>query len=104
VGTDSVAVVISGSVDTTTAGTYTIKYNATDSAGNKAAEVTRTVIIGDGVQAPSPSGKAGDEVDASGNSQSEVGSSTDSTTTDTSTQTTTTDTQAAPADSTPAAQ
>ena len=41
----SVAVVISGSVDTTTAGTYTIHYNATDVAGNHAKEVTRTVNV-----------------------------------------------------------
>ncbi|HRY62895.1 MAG TPA: DUF5011 domain-containing protein, partial [Candidatus Paceibacterota bacterium] len=32
-------------VDTTAPATFTIKYNATDSAGNKAVEVTRTVIV-----------------------------------------------------------
>ncbi len=41
----SVAVVISGTVDTTTAGTYTIHYNATDTAGNHAVEVLRTVNV-----------------------------------------------------------
>ena len=51
---NAVAVVITGSVDTTTAGTYTIDYNATDSAGNKAVEVTRTVIVASAVT-PSPS-------------------------------------------------
>ena len=42
----SVAVIISGSVDTTTAGTYTIHYNATDTAGNKEVEVIRTITVG----------------------------------------------------------
>ncbi len=46
----SVAVIISGTVDTNTAGTYTIHYNATDTAGNHAIEVTRTV----NVNAPAP--------------------------------------------------
>lgn len=32
-------------VDTTTAGTYTITYNATDTAGNQATPVTRTVVV-----------------------------------------------------------
>lgn len=34
-------------VDTNTVGTYTLKYNATDSAGNNATEVTRTIIVTD---------------------------------------------------------
>ena len=34
------------SIDTMTAGTYTVLYNAVDNDGNKAAEVTRTVIVG----------------------------------------------------------
>lgn len=37
-----------GSVDTTTAGSYIIAYNATDAAGNAADEVTRTVTVIDG--------------------------------------------------------
>ncbi|MCC6323338.1 DUF5011 domain-containing protein, partial [Candidatus Nomurabacteria bacterium] len=41
----SVTVVVSGSVDTSTAGTYIIHYNATDLAGNSATEVTRTIIV-----------------------------------------------------------
>jgi hypothetical protein len=41
-------------VDTTAPATYTIKYNATDSAGNKAIEVTRTVIVGGGEPEPAP--------------------------------------------------
>ena len=40
-----VAVIESGAVDTATAGTYTITYDATDAAGNHAAEVTRTVNV-----------------------------------------------------------
>ncbi len=36
---------ISGSVDTSTAGTYTISYNVSDAAGNAATEVQRTVIV-----------------------------------------------------------
>jgi len=39
------SIVITGTVDTTVAGTYTIYYNVSDVAGNEAAEVTRTVII-----------------------------------------------------------
>lgn len=40
----AVTVNITGSVDTATAGTYTITYTATDSSGNTA-QVTRTVIV-----------------------------------------------------------
>ncbi|MDA9359514.1 BspA family leucine-rich repeat surface protein, partial [Flavobacteriaceae bacterium] len=36
---------ISGSVDTSTAGTYTISYNVSDAAGNAATVVQRTVIV-----------------------------------------------------------
>ena len=36
---------ISGSVDTSTAGTYTISYNVSDTAGNAATEAQRTVIV-----------------------------------------------------------
>ncbi|MCF6208693.1 MAG: DUF5011 domain-containing protein, partial [Ghiorsea sp.] len=32
-------------IDTKIAGTYTVTYNATDAAGNKAEEVTRTVVV-----------------------------------------------------------
>ena len=45
----SVAVIISGSVDTATAGSYSITYNATDTAGNQATEVTRTVVVAEEV-------------------------------------------------------
>ena len=38
-------VVTSGLVDTSTAGTYTIAYDVSDTAGNKAAQVARTVIV-----------------------------------------------------------
>jgi hypothetical protein len=43
--TDSI--VITGSVDTTEAGTYTLIYSVTDSEGNEATTVTRTVIVSD---------------------------------------------------------
>ena len=36
---------ISGSVNTSTAGTYTLSYNVSDAAGNAATEVQRTVIV-----------------------------------------------------------
>jgi len=42
---EAINVVVTGTVDTATAGTYTINYNATDSAGNKATELTRTVTV-----------------------------------------------------------
>jgi hypothetical protein len=41
----SVAVVVSGSVDTATPGTYTISYDASDAANNHAVTVTRTVYV-----------------------------------------------------------
>ena len=40
-------IVITGSVDTSNLGTYTRRYNVTDSAGNAATEVTRTIIVSD---------------------------------------------------------
>lgn len=39
------AIVISGSVNTSVAGTYTINYDVADSIGNRAARVSRTVIV-----------------------------------------------------------
>jgi len=39
------SIVTSGTVDKSKAGTYTIKYNVSDEAGNTAAEVTRTVKV-----------------------------------------------------------
>jgi len=50
----SVLVNQTGSVDASTAGTYTIAYNAVDSAGNAAAEVTRTVTVIEGMRIPVP--------------------------------------------------
>ncbi|MDD4902683.1 MAG: DUF5011 domain-containing protein, partial [Patescibacteria group bacterium] len=48
--------VISGTVDTNTAGTYIIKYDCSDAAGNEADQIIRTVIVKE-YQAPaSPSG------------------------------------------------
>lgn len=41
----SINVTTTGSVDTTTAGTYILTYNATDAAGNVADTLTRTVIV-----------------------------------------------------------
>ena len=40
------AIVTSGNVNTSTIGTYTITYNVSDSTGNQAVQVTRTVIVG----------------------------------------------------------
>ncbi|GHU07903.1 hypothetical protein FACS189431_3220 [Alphaproteobacteria bacterium] len=40
-----VAVVVSGTVDLSAAGTYTLTYDATDAAGNPAISVTRTIIV-----------------------------------------------------------
>ncbi|MCK5460321.1 DUF5011 domain-containing protein, partial [Candidatus Parcubacteria bacterium] len=50
-GDITAAIVIVNPVDTTTAGTYIITYNVSDSAGNSADEITRTVIIN---EAPIP--------------------------------------------------
>ena len=44
-GQTSFNVKISGSVPISTAGTYTLNYNTTDSAGNTASTVTRTVVV-----------------------------------------------------------
>lgn len=52
-------VTVSGTVDTSTIGTYTLNYNATDTAGNVATVVTRTV----NVVAPSSSGGGGGSLD-----------------------------------------
>jgi hypothetical protein len=41
----NMTVIVGGSVDTLTAGTYTLTYDASDVAGNKATQVTRTVIV-----------------------------------------------------------
>ncbi|MCK5846299.1 MAG: DUF5011 domain-containing protein [Bacteroidales bacterium] len=38
-------VIVTGTVDTTTIGTYIIKYNVKDEAGNSAVEVIKTVVI-----------------------------------------------------------
>lgn len=48
----SSSIVIAGVVDTATVGTYTLTYNVTDSLGNVATEVTRTVNV---IAAPSSS-------------------------------------------------
>jgi hypothetical protein len=44
-----IVVINSGAVNTTVVGSYTVTYNATDSAGNIASEVTRTVNV---IEAP----------------------------------------------------
>lgn len=41
------SIIRSGSVDTSTAGNYVLRYNVSDSAGNAALLVTRTVIVSD---------------------------------------------------------
>jgi len=45
----TVTVTVSGAVDSATAGAYTLTYNASDSAGNAAIVVTRTVTVADTV-------------------------------------------------------
>ncbi len=45
------SIVVTGSVDTNTAGTYTLSYNVSDAAGNNATTVTRDVIVAD-ISAP----------------------------------------------------
>lgn len=55
----SVSVVISGdTVDTSTAGTYTVRYNASDTSLNAATEVTRTVTVSE-APAPTPRRRSG---------------------------------------------
>ena len=39
-------IVVSGAVDTSTLGTYTLKYDVSDAAGNAAESVSRTVVVG----------------------------------------------------------
>jgi len=43
----NIPVIVTNSVDTTTVGTYTVTYDATDSSGNAAAQVTRIVNVVD---------------------------------------------------------
>jgi surface protein len=43
----TVTVTVTGSVDTSAVGDYTLRYNASDAAGNTATEVTRTVHVTD---------------------------------------------------------
>ncbi|MBP6911775.1 MAG: DUF5011 domain-containing protein [Candidatus Pacebacteria bacterium] len=50
----TVTMVTSGTVDMTTVGTYTIRYNATDASGNRATEVTRTVTVNAVTTEPTP--------------------------------------------------
>jgi hypothetical protein len=56
----SVAVTVSGSVDTSTAGTYTLTYTAKDTANNAAAAVTRTITVVEPANIP-PTADAGDD-------------------------------------------
>lgn len=46
-GNISSSIMVSGSVSAGTPGTYTLRYNVSDAAGNAAAEVTRTVQVAD---------------------------------------------------------
>lgn len=43
-------IVITGTVNTNVAGTYSVRYNVSDSAGNAATEVIRTVIVSEAVE------------------------------------------------------
>ena len=53
------SVVVGGSVDTSTPGTYVLTYDVSDSSGNEAAQQTRSVIVQD-TAAPTLIGVAGD--------------------------------------------
>ena len=44
---DDLSATVAGTVDVSTLGTYTLSFSATDSSGNKAATVTRTVTVVD---------------------------------------------------------
>jgi hypothetical protein len=57
-GDISADIVVSGTVNTSSAGTYTLRYNVTDSDGNAAAPVTRTVTVR-AATSPPPSGGGG---------------------------------------------
>ncbi len=46
------SIVVTGSVNTSTVGTYTLNYNVSDAAGNAAAQVSRTVNVNADTQAP----------------------------------------------------
>ena len=46
------AVVVTGTVDTSTVGSYTLSYNVSDTSGNAATEVTRTVNVMAALEAP----------------------------------------------------
>ncbi|MDO8575692.1 MAG: DUF5011 domain-containing protein [bacterium] len=58
---------VSGSVNTSSAGTYTLTYDKTDAAGNHAAAVTRTVTV-NAAPAPEPAPSAGGQGGGSGGS------------------------------------
>jgi hypothetical protein len=57
-GDISTNIVVSGSVDTSTVGSYTITYNVSDAAGNPANQVIRTVNVV-AISAPSNGGGNG---------------------------------------------
>lgn len=46
------SIVVTGSVNTSTVGTYTLNYNVSDAAGNTATQVSRTVNVNADTQAP----------------------------------------------------
>lgn len=76
------AIVSGDTVNTGVAGTYTVRYNKTDTAGNAAAEVTRTVNVQATAPAPSTGGGSGTTTTAATSTISvlgivEGGSSTD---------------------------
>ena len=58
---------VSGSVNTSSAGTYTLTYDKTDAAGNHAAAVTRTVTV-NAAPAPAPAPSTGGQGGGSGGS------------------------------------
>lgn len=46
-GDVSLNIALTGTIDTNTAGTYTLNYNVSDASGNAATQVSRTVIVSD---------------------------------------------------------
>ena len=79
------SITTSGSVDTSTAGTYTLSYNVSDAAGNAATQVERTVIVSaaaassiyfENGKCKCPNATAGDTADINGTTYTVVNNST----------------------------
>jgi len=81
-----VSVSVAGTVDTAVQGTYTITYNAVDTDGNNAIEVTRTVVVN--AVTTTPSGTTTTDTSSTATSSADSASTTTAPTTTTSTATT----------------